>query len=757
MATTDHQLRMMEKLQSTSTKGTDCNLEEDNCFCTINLGSSIYRVILYFSEGNPLGPLLQKRVRDIDYTVSLFHSQERVVEECLLSRHPALIVMDTEHKPIGGLGSVEQLSRTIHSNKLHHTVKLLPVVKSYSAILSTGIPSGVSRVLSEEDCRGDQFLLALKLWEKNEALQQKKLLLGNVLFEAVEQSSDAIQITGPDSCIMFVNRAFADISGYSREEVVGKPAMDILRTIDSKSDNGPKLAVSQNQSWDGVCLGRRKSGSILRQHIKLIPVKTNEGRASFHITIQRLLSYHDSDHSRITSPRTMHGDRLHAFSTRQASLGSIPNLGSRLEIPITKAVQVLSIARDNTSTPVYVKEALEQAMEILCSAELFSPVSGGRGNSQKDIVAGLLSGGRFPGTGNDITRVAHPHSHLARNPPITPPPPEVEDAIQNLDRWEFDIINLEKLSSNEPLYYVGIRVFKNFNVCEILEVEESVMASWLKLMESHYHRQNAYHNSTHAADVLQATAYFIKILQDYLVSQGDMLERLEIAALLITAVIHDLDHPGRTNPHLCNTKHHLATLYNDSAVLENHHIALSFKITEQSKGLNIYQNLDSVTYRNLRSSIIDLVLATDMAKHFEHLAKFNMYSVDGETGSSTSLTSKDNSRENRMAMKRVLVKCADISNPCRPTELCQEWATRISEEYFNQTDEERRRNLPVVFPDFDRKTCILPVTQVKFIDFFISGLFDAWHNFCPIPLVMDYLKANYEFWNNKSPSNETAD
>lgn len=34
------------------------------------------------------------------------------------------------------------------------------------------------------------------------------------------------------------------------------------------------------------------------------------------------------------------GDRLHAFSTRQASLGSIPNLGSRLEIPITKVCSV---------------------------------------------------------------------------------------------------------------------------------------------------------------------------------------------------------------------------------------------------------------------------------------------------------------------------------------------------------------------------------------------------------------------------------
>ncbi len=76
------------------------------------------------------------------------------------------------------------------------------------------------------------------------------------------------------------------------------------------------------------------------------------------------------------------------------------------------------------------------------------------------------------------------------------------------------------LNTHRPLYYVGMRVFKTFEVSDILEVEESVMASWLKLMETHYHRQNAYHNSTHAADVLQATAYFIKILQDYLVSQG---------------------------------------------------------------------------------------------------------------------------------------------------------------------------------------------------------------------------------------------
>lgn len=82
--------------------------------------------------------------------------------------------------------------------------------------------------------------------------------------------------------------------------------------------------------------------------------------------------------------------------------------------------------------------------------------------------------------------------------------------------------------------------------------------------------------------------------------------------------------------------------------MENHHVAISFKLTLQNNKHNIYQNLKGLvrihhvmsghvhyivtksstliffrtTYESLRSAIIDLVLATDMSKHFEHLAKF---------------------------------------------------------------------------------------------------------------------------------------
>ena len=35
-------------------------------------------------------------------------------------------------------------------------------------------------------------------------------------------------------------------------------------------------------------------------------------------------------------------------------------------------------------------------------------------------------------------------------------------------------------------------------------------------------------------------------------------------------------------------------------------------------------------------------------------------------------------------IKRMLIKCADVSNPARPRMTCKVWAERIAEEYFAQ-------------------------------------------------------------------------
>ena len=52
---------------------------------------------------------------------------------------------------------------------------------------------------------------------------------------------------------------------------------------------------------------------------------------------------------------------------------------------------------------------------------------------------------------------------------------------------------------------------------------------------------------------------------------------LEIFTCLVAAMIHDFDHTGTTNNFHVNSASKLAILYNDRAVLENHHVSAFFR------------------------------------------------------------------------------------------------------------------------------------------------------------------------------------
>jgi high affinity cAMP-specific and IBMX-insensitive 3',5'-cyclic phosphodiesterase 8 len=97
-----------------------------------------------------------------------------------------------------------------------------------------------------------------------------------------------------------------------------------------------------------------------------------------------------------------------------------------------------------------------------------------------------------------------------------------------------------------------------FDVCDYLKIDETTLVNWLTLMESNYRASNPYHNSTHASDVLHATAYFLSTNK-----VSEILDAGDRVASLIAAAIHDLNHPGRTNAFLCNSNNDLALLYND--------------------------------------------------------------------------------------------------------------------------------------------------------------------------------------------------
>jgi len=449
------------------------------------------------------------------------------------------------------------------------------------------------------------------------------------------------------------------------------------------------------------------------------------------------------------------------------SRGSLAKINSMLiEAPITQVVNILKDIieelKSENGDRLALSGRLESALSIIQCSELYTPhfqsfsQSSALANNRaaQDLVEGLMRPSqpshRRSSAGENILSTSRPPALSDRYNINAGVPPVVSRCLEGSQAWDGNILQLETVSEFTPLRFLGMKVFREFDVPRQLQIDEITLERWLVLIEQNYLATNPYHNSTHAADVLSATAYFLRTERC-----KNLLSEFDMVASLIAAIIHDVDHPGRTNAFLCNSRHELALLYNDTAVLENHHVAKTFKLTlDPMNDANIFSRLNHEDYQTIRSNIIDMVLATELGKHFEHVNKFisstrsNVDEPDRSprTSQISISASENDDQELRTLAKRVLIKVSDVSNPARPRKQCIEWTRRVCEEYFTQTQEETERNLPIVMPTFKREVCSIPKTQTAFINYFLLDMFDAWHEFCDVPRVLNHLKNNLQFW-----------
>lgn len=698
----------------------------------------------------------------------------QAVLPCFLDKLHDIIIID--HRNPRQLDA-EALCRSIRSSKLSENTVIVGVVRRgdrEEMSLMPFIAAGFTRRYVENPslmaCYNELLQLAF-----GEVRSQLKLRACNAVFTALEKSQEAIEITSEAHIIQYANPAFETTMGYQSGELIGKELAQVPIN-EKKGDllDAINSCITIGKEWQGVYHTEKKNGDNIQQNVKIIPVIGQGGKIRHYVSIIRMCDGNSKVETVTESVQTdsqtdnqagKHKDRrknsvdAKAVSSRTSEVSnqrrhsSLARIHSMMiEAPITKVINIINAAQESSPTPV--TEALDRVLEILRTTELYSPQFNAEDDPHAtDLVGGLMSDGLRRFSGNEYVLAA---KHLQPIPSdVSTPvalhdvPPRIALAVENEENWDFDIFELEAATQKRPLIYLGLKTFARFGICEFLRCSEVMLRSWFQIIEANYHASNPYHNSTHAADVLHATAYFLS--RDKI---KETLDPIDEVAALIAATIHDVDHPGRTNSFLCNAGNELAVLYNDTAVLESHHAALAFQLTLENDKCNIFKNMDRNDYRTLRQGIIDMVLATEMTKHFEHVNKF-INSItkplstqgDEETDKNEdSINTMLRTPENRALIKRMMIKCADVSNPCRPLEYCIEWAARISEEYFSQTDEEKQLDLPVVMPVFDRNTCSIPKSQISFIDYFITDMFDAWDAFVDLPDLMQHLDDNFKYW-----------
>ncbi|XP_044134732.1 cAMP-specific 3',5'-cyclic phosphodiesterase 4A isoform X1 [Bufo gargarizans] len=320
----------------------------------------------------------------------------------------------------------------------------------------------------------------------------------------------------------------------------------------------------------------------------------------------------------------------------------------------------------------------------------------------------------------------------------------LEKELDNLNKWGLNIFQVAEYSNNRPLGCIMYTIFQERELCKTFKIPVETLITYMMTLEDHYHADVAYHNSLHAADVTQSTHVLLSTP-----ALDAVFTDLEILAAVFAAAIHDVDHPGVSNQFLINTNSELALMYNDESVLENHHLAVGFKLL-QEENCDIFQNLTKRQRQMMRKMVIDMVLATDMSKHMSLLADLKTM-VETKKVTSSGVLLLDNYTD-RIQVLRNMVHCADLSNPTKPLELYRQWTDRILEEFFRQGDKERERGMEIS-PMCDKHTASVEKSQVGFIDYIVHPLWETWADLVHPDAqdILDTLEDNRDWYQGMIP------
>ena len=104
---------------------------------------------------------------------------------------------------------------------------------------------------------------------------------------ALEAAANAVLITDRDGRILWVNRAFTELTGYTAEEAIGQTPR-ILRSGHHDQDFFAQMwrTVLAGEPWQGQVVNRRKDGSLYVEEQTITPILTG-GQVTHFIAIKR--------------------------------------------------------------------------------------------------------------------------------------------------------------------------------------------------------------------------------------------------------------------------------------------------------------------------------------------------------------------------------------------------------------------------------------------------------------------------------------
>jgi hypothetical protein len=306
--------------------------------------------------------------------------------------------------------------------------------------------------------------------------------------------------------------------------------------------------------------------------------------------------------------------------------------------------------------------------------------------------------------------------------------------FEKVDCLDFNIFDFSDQLNGGELVGLTNLLFEKHNLFKACKINKLKFLNFTKTIQSGY-KKVQYHNKTHGADVAQ-TIYFFLMKGDWM-TKGEI-DNLDLISMILGGSIHDYEHPGYNAAFLMKTNDKLTIRYNDISILENHHLAASFELLNHTEN-NFFEKLPTEDIKDVRKTMIETVLSTDMSRHFADLGKFK---------SRIASQNFDPSGSDKVICLSMGMHIADISNPSKKWDISFKWTEWLYEEFFAQGDKER--DLGMQISDLmDRTTINIAKSSIGFVDVIVEPAYVAFCKFLPhVQENLDNISANKSKWQN---------